>query len=343
MLKINLLPPYIHQRKQVKIATGVVVLLIAAEVGILVAARGGPMAERDRLNQDLQQKQAQVTALQAVGTESADVLGKEAGLAPKYDFLTGMLKYNRAYPDLYRRTAAYTYSEAMMLDLQAQGNTLSFNAYVSNPVHVSRLMLGLSRSPDFDGLPQIQGVPGFSAAEETQRQQQEEGATPGSEVIGGIMGAPGAMGGMPGMPGMPGSEGGYPGMEGGPGMAGAPGMPGMEGGPGMMSPPGMGGGYPGMPGMDGGPGMMGGGGGGNLEALGIAKARKKPKGFNVSVTCALKSPIPRPSYMSSDQQAGATGGGGGGMGMGGYPGMGGGPGMMSSPMAGPMPGGAGYP
>jgi hypothetical protein len=327
MLKINLLPPSINVARQRNIAIGVVTLLIAAEVGLLIMARNGPLAENERLKGRDTESVSQLTQLQGVQSQASAVVGEEGKIAPKYDFITGLMEYNKEYPKLYRHLSGYTYREVMFLNLEATPNSATIDAYVSNPADVSRLLIGLSNSPDIQGLPVISGVPGWNEEEQRQRRleerrQETDGNTPDSLIIGGFGGGyPGAGGGYPGMGGAEG--GGYPGMGGGgyPGGGGGSGYPGMGGF-------GEGGGYPGMGG-GGYPGGGGGGGTGSLDKLPIAEARRKPRGFTVSVTLALKKTILRPEYGTSASQAGAGGGGGGYPGMGGgggYPGMGGGAG-----------------
>jgi hypothetical protein len=348
MLKVNLLPPYIHMRKKLRMAIVFVVILLIAEVGGLIYAETGPAAEFARLEQDLATKQAQLAAVQKIKGDTDKVVAEEGSFKPKWEFLVETPKYNRKLPELYDRTQRYIYRDVMLLDIAAQQNSMQFSAYVSDPVDVSRLMLGLTRSPDFNGLPQVTGVPGFGQ-QEKQRREQEGGSVPESSIIGSEGSRPTALGG--GGQGAPGPGMG-PGMMGGgsPSMMAGPGMSGGMGGPGMMSGPpgGMAGGYPGggggmMGGMGG--GMMGGmggmgggmgGGSGSIDKLNIQTATQKPRGFTVQVKAELKNTITRPSYMSSDTQAGKGGGGGGGMGgmMGMMGGMGGG-------MAGGYPGGGG--
>jgi hypothetical protein len=311
MIKINLLPPHIHQRKQIKVAVGIVGVLLVAEIAGLLAARTAPQKLKEELTATLADRDSKLSAVKSVGTEASTVVSGEQALAPKYNFITDMLKYNKAYPDLYERTAGYTYKEAMFLNLEAFGSQLKFDAYVSDPADVARLMVGLSNSPDFTGLPQVSGVPDYNSAERKKREQDLNSENvPESLVIGGVVGAPGA-GGYPG--GYPG--GGYPG-GGYPGGGYPGGAPSGE----MPSYPGGGSGMPGYPGAEGGSG--GGGGTGNLNLLKLEQAKLKPRGFTVTVTCALKTPTTRPSYGTSESQLGSSGGGGGGS-MGGYPGSGG--------------------
>jgi hypothetical protein len=351
MIKINLLPPSINAAKQRNIAIGVIALLIAAEIGAVIFVRQGPLATKAELENRKSEAQSQQNELSPFGQQSTQVLGDEAALAPKYDFITNMMKYNREYPNLYRTTARYTYAEVMFLNLEAQQNSLRFDAYVSSPVDVSRLMLGLTRHPQIQGLPTLSGVPGFDEAEqarrrEEERQREQQANLPGSSIIGaapggaageagggfGMMGAPGGANGPGGGGMMPGAVMGPGGGMGGGGGNG-PGGPSVMGAPagGASMGMSMGAGPQGMEGMMGAMGG-GGGGGGNLGKLGLDAALQKPRGFTVTVTCALRPLMTRPSYGTSDSQAGAGGGGGGG-----YGGPGGGMGMM--PMMSNGPGG----
>jgi hypothetical protein len=329
MLKINLIPPGIHRARQVKVATAVVALLVAAEVGVLIYARQAPMARNKELKDRLLVVESQRTALQKIGTDATAVLGEKAALEPKYLFMTGMLEYNKAYPAVYRNTARWTYREVTFLSLVAGANQVQFDGYVNHPRDVSRLMLGLSRAPHLQGLPTVTGVPGYDPEQEqalrTEERALESGNVPGSTIIGGR--APG--GASVSASGMMGS-GGYPG---GGASGGSGGMMGMMARGGAGGYPG-GGGSGGSGGMMGGGGMGrmggGGGGGGSLEAFNIADARRKPRGFTVNVTCMLLKPISRPSYGNSNSASGGGGGGGGGMrpgGMGGGMGGNGGGGM----------------
>lgn len=345
MLKINLLPKSINVARQRNVAIGVVTVLVAAEVGVLLFMRQAPLKHRDDLNARKTEVESHLTELQGVKSKADAVNAEESALAPKYDFLTNMVKYNKQHPALYRRIARYTYSEATFLNLEASANQVKFDAYVANPTDVSRLLLGLSRSPDLQGLPAITGVPGWDEAEEAKRradEKKQDANTNLPEAGSGVIGAAGRGG----APGMEGSPAGYPG-----GMSGYPGgSSGYPGGGGAPTAAGSfsggssaGGGYPGGGGSPGGGGYPGGGGqggGGDISKFNIEKARRKPRGFTVNVTCALKTPLSaRPSYADSDAQAGSGGGAGGG---GGYPGGGGG-GFGGYPGGGGPSGGGGYP
>lgn len=343
MIKINLLPSHINRRKQVKVSVVLVTLLLAGEIAGLLYARNAPLHQKDVLTKRKDEVNTQLTAVQTVGGEASKVISEEKGFEPKFTFISGLKDYNEAYPKLYTETAQYTYENAMFLDLGTTQNALQFHAYVTDPADVARLMIGLTNSPDFQGLPSITGVPDFNSAEQKQRDSELGGAVPtDSNIIGGGVVGDGNAGGAPGGGGGNGPGGMSPGMGGGNGpgggmrmgsgmsmgMGGGNGPGGMGMKPGGGAPMGMALGSAGGGNGPGGGSSGGGGNGGDLGVLKIGNAVKKPRGFMVTVTCNLKKPITRPGYGRSETMIGSGGGGGGGpMGMGGGNGPGGGMGM----------------
>jgi len=332
VIKINLLPPYIHEKRKRNVAIGIVGVLVAAEVAGLVMATAGPRKTRDELTAKKTDVEGQLSKLQTLGTKSQGVAADESKFRPKFDFITGMVEYNDQYPDLYARTAGYTYREVMYLDLEAMNNQLKFNAYVTSPSDVSRLLLGLTRSGDITGLPQIAGVPGYTQQERL-RDQEGNADIAASNFLGYDQYSMGAQGGaMPGFGAGASDTGAAPGLGGmatgpsmgsfgGGAMGGGGNGPSGGGGGAMMAGASAAGDVGGMGGMDSGAGAFagagggGGGTGGGLAALNLASARRRPKGFTVTVTCALRTTIVRPTYGSSGsaQAGGGMGGGMGGM------------------------------
>ena len=310
MIKINLLPAYINQRKRMKVAIAVVTLLVAAEVAGFLIYRQGPEQQQAELTAKQQQVDNELNSLKQVGTQASAVNAEEATFKPKFQFIDNLETYNKRLPDMYSTTAAYTYREATLLSMTANGPQMAMNAYISKPDDIARLLLGLSRNPEFSGLPTGAGNPGYDPAQELLANQRRD-PNAASTILGGTL-----------MPGM---------QFGGAGAGGAGMMPPMMsgGGAGMMPGMQMGGGGPpmgsagaGMMGMMGG-GRMGGGGGvgagggrGDLSVLPIAGSRLTPRGFTVNIAAQLLYPASSywPSYGSSDSQLGSGGGGGGSMG-----------------------------
>ena len=343
MVKINLLPPYIHERKHRALAIAAVVLFVAGEIGgIFFLSQPLQVKKRGLVDQTAAEQQ-KLEALTKVSTDSATLAGKESEIKPKYEFITGMVEFNKAYPDLYAHTAAFTYREATVLDMEASQNVLRFNAYLTEASDISRLMLGLARSDRFVGLPSVSNPPGYSAAEEAARKAAAANAEIAQGTIVGSMADPGASsafgapglagggfgggfgGGAPGM--MMGSGGGGGGFAGAGGPAGGMADPGGgfgAGGPGMM---GSGGGFsaggPGMggpdPAMGGAGGMMMSSGGGFAGAGGPEPGMMMGSGGGGGVT-------------SASLDGGGGGFGGGGFGGGGFGGGGGGGGGGLGPL-----------
>lgn len=343
MVKINLLPPHIHERKHRALAIAAVVLFVAGEIGGIVVLSQPLQAKKKDLADQKVAEQQKLDALTKVSTDSATLAGKESEIKPKYDFITGMVEFNKAYPDLYAHTAAFTYREATVLDMEASQNVLRFNAYLTDATDISRLMLGLARSDRFVGLPSVSNPPGYSAAEEAARKAAAANAEIAQGTIIGSVADPGASsafgapglagggfggGGAPGM--MMGSGGGFDPAGGGFAGAGGPaaGMAGSgggfgAGGPGMMMGSGGGGFSPGGPGMGGpdptmngaGGMMMSSGGGGFAGAGGPAPGMMMGSGGGGG------------GVTSASLDGGAGGFGGGGFGGGGFGGGGGGGGL----------------
>ncbi|MBM3459375.1 MAG: hypothetical protein FJX77_12700, partial [Armatimonadetes bacterium] len=161
MLKINLLPPHLKERKKRNLAIAVVTLLVAGEVaGVFIASQ--PLQQRrTELEAQKTDENTRLNKLTTISTNSVALAGKESEIAPKRDFLRGMRDFNKALPDLYEHTAGFTYREATVLNMEASQNQLRFNAYLTSASDISRLMLGLSRSDRFVGLPAISSPPGY--------------------------------------------------------------------------------------------------------------------------------------------------------------------------------------
>src|SRR5690348_9331350 len=99
MIKINLLPAYINQRKRMKVAIAVVTLLVAAEVAGFIIYRQGPVQQGEELTQRQQQVEGELSALQTVGTKANAVNAEEATFAPKKNFIDRIKLYNERLPN----------------------------------------------------------------------------------------------------------------------------------------------------------------------------------------------------------------------------------------------------
>jgi Tfp pilus assembly protein PilN len=314
MLRINLLPSYIYEKKT-KVAHIVAALLLMLVVlgGSLawaLAASGTKAAAQKRLD-TANSFQSQYTD---IDTQITDVKTQVAAIQAKQDFISGSQTYNTAWPVAIDAVAQDVPPYILLNSLNisaADHHVVTLTGFGQHEMDLARWWIALRNdtfkfSNVFITLPEHPYPAGGTQA----------GGAGGFGFGAGMMG--GKRGGMMGGP--PGMMGGAPGMMG-------PGGPGM----GMMGP--------------GGPGM-GRGGFGNARNTGTATASEVQgrKGYDFTATLMLVDKLAPPTTapawtgVPAPNTAGssATGMGGMGMGMmGGPPGMMGGPPMMGGPAGAP--------
>jgi hypothetical protein len=342
MLKINLLPSYIYERKKIRVAWATVVAVVLLEIVALAAFQAKLINDENAKAAEVTEAETHAQRVQKLVTDAQNEKAKIAPITQKVQFIKDILKFNLVRPNLFQNAAEYTLKGIRYSHMEASGNVLTIQATAPTLSAMGRYLIYMQGNPDFTAV-QIAGGAGYPPG------NQNEGA--------GISGASSSYGGSsspsgpPGYPGGPaggaigGPPGGPPGMYGGP-----PGGPGGYGGPSGSAPVG----YAGAPGGSGGPGGYGGPGGpggyggpggttdtgGQLPGLQAAlggtgetwggrwyntRARLVPQdkdfivaGYPFTVTATLVEPINRPVYGQS--AATDTSGGYGGGGYGGYPG-----------------------
>lgn len=215
MLRINLLPAYIAERRKTR-------LTIAAFSAAFLAVTGGLLAYyfvKEAQVQDLEAKaSAEETAAQAVQAIQAQAQTTRSGVQPildKVSYVDQVRFYNTLRPRIYRQVAAYTHKDIQYNSMAVTGRSLAVSAFAKNLSDIGRFLITMFGNPDLTAV-SVSGPPGWPAGQ-----------------AGGGGGAAG---------GYPGGGGGYPGggLE-GPGAGGFEGPP-AGGFPGGDMP---GGGYPG--------------------------------------------------------------------------------------------------
>ncbi len=332
MLRINLLPSYIYEKKT-KYAhlVGALLLMFVVLGGCIVwalAAAGTKAAAQKRLD-TANQFQTQYTD---IDTQITDVKTQVAAIQAKQDFISGSQTYNTAWPVAIDAVAQDVPPYILLNSLNispADHHVVTLTGFGQHEMDLARWWIAL-RNDTFK----------FSNVYITLPEHPYP--ADGSQAGGGFGGFGGMGMGGPGgkRMGMMGPGGPGNGMMGAPGMS-RPGMPGMS----MMGP-----GGPGMGMM--GPGMMGPGGFGNSRNAGTATPSEVHgrKGYDFTATLMLIDKLAPPAVAPAWTGVPApstTGSASTGMGMMG-PGMSmmgpGGPPMMGGPSApGAMPpaGGAG--
>jgi hypothetical protein len=362
MLKINLLPAYIHERKKIRATWATMLALLGALTAGLIAYQGSLISQEQRLAEEVTMKEQKAQQVQKLVSDAAAERDKIKPIEGKVTFIKDILAFNKVRPDLFQRVSEYTFKGIRYNQMQAEGNVLTIQAFAPDLSSAGRYLIYMQGNPDLATV-NISAVPGYPPG------NQNEGSTFGGTTdtgSGGYGGAAGTGYGPPGMsgpggpPGSPGGGYGAPGGGYGPpgGAISGPGAPpgGGPGGMGYGGPPGAGGpgGYPGAPGGDTGTaegqlpgytaalGQDGGVWGGrwfstrNRLIPDRSDPTQYPTGFPFSVTATLVKPINRPIYGQTTDQTTDTSGG-----YGGYPGAGGGYGPPGMPGGYGPPGGPG--
>jgi cell division protein FtsB len=269
MLRINLLPAYIAERRKTRTAivlSTVAFALVCAGLLFFYVTLSAQVAAKEQEATDEEQKQA---AVEAIKSKTTQIRAQIAPLQDKVNFVENVRFHNTLAPTIYRNAAKYTIRQVEYNSMKITGNSLTIGGFVSGEggrnepsgrqavQNFGRYLITFFGNPDITAL-SVQGLPGYP-----------------SPATGTGTGTGANTGGFPG---------GFPG--------GPPG--GFSGGPG--GPPG---GFPGGPGGDfpGAPGQS--------AALGQLPSRP---GFPFTATATLKRPVTAPTVPASAGGGTAVGG-----------------------------------
>jgi hypothetical protein len=304
MLRINLLPSYVAQRRQNKkfIAGWTTIFIVA--VALALAFQYAYLVPKDAQETSLAN-----IALAATGVITADQTEAstiKSGVAPiqgKLDFYNKVHQYNLLYPQLYLNIARYSSPKILYYKMSVMGTTLTIDAYTPSIEALGRYLQWMYTEPDITSV-NISAIP-------TPEQAAEKIYLYKGTVIGMSGGAATTQGGrssssIPGIP--PGVNVTLP--------AGSPGSQrnGPGGPPGGFNPPGT---LPGLVPSAQGPGQFGGG-QTTPFALLLADPDFNPKyykvvvrktdGFTFVATCTLKKAFapPAPPSPAAAAPAGST-------------------------------------
>lgn len=293
MLRINLLPPYVTQRRLTKRLIPVFALLVALSVALPLVAYISMKNHLADLTQQAETAEAQKNANDALEASAKSTLAQVQPILDKLKFVQDVHAFDRAQVALFNTLAdksprnSFIYSGVTS---DAGYNTLTIKAYSPSVEEVGRYLQAMYQEPDFSSVV-VDKIPGYP---DNVQHRWYLGKT---MVFADGASASGGAGGGGGYPG--GGGGGYPGGGGN-----------------------RGGGYPG-----GGGGYPGGGGGTSAASNGPPGYTPAALGPNGPSNVPPGVGPPPPELTGGIPTAGATAGGGypggtGGAG-GGYPGGGG--------------------
>ena len=162
MLKINLLPSYIFEKRKVR-RTGMMfgVLLLGVAVGMF-AWYSVLAAKQRELTVQVADMEAKANEVKALETQVAAEKAKSPTLQNKVGFIENVMNYNLEYPKLYEELAKYTYSRILYRSVEPSGTQLKIAASARSVGDCGRYLLNMYRATHvFSGVT-IDSVPGWS-------------------------------------------------------------------------------------------------------------------------------------------------------------------------------------
>jgi hypothetical protein len=160
VLKINLLPPYIYERRK----TRKVILAFSALFVAIVFALLTWWISISNKQKDLETRvaEAEMRAQQVLAIEQQrDVeKAKLPTIKAKVDFMDALMAYNLEAPKLYEEIAKYTYGRVRLLSIQPSGgNQVTIQAHARTLGDCGRYLMNLYRAQHIFSSVTISGVP----------------------------------------------------------------------------------------------------------------------------------------------------------------------------------------
>lgn len=164
MIKINLLPKSIYEKKIVKNTA----LLFGALVVAIIAI--GVLYTQFVLVPQVQAEEQLATETEAIEKEVVAIEGErdawKAKIPPiksKLDFINNVLEYNKQFPKLYEEIAKWTYEKISYVGMTCDGTQVSMAARARSLDDLGRYLLNMYRATDLFTEVTIAGVPGYPA------------------------------------------------------------------------------------------------------------------------------------------------------------------------------------
>lgn len=163
MLRINLLPSYVAQRRitrQVGIIACVLFFLSVAIPFYLYL-----QADRDRADMEAKatQAEAQQQITQGYVTDAAGRRSQIAPLKAKVDFVNQVYAYNLSQVKFYQTIAQYSDPRVIYTDATVAGTVLTIKAFCPSLADVGRYLQAIYNEPDFQTVA-IDKLPGYPEA-----------------------------------------------------------------------------------------------------------------------------------------------------------------------------------
>ncbi len=186
MLRINLLPAYVAQRRlntRLAVTFGVLFVAIVGSLGSWYAILEPQIAVwKDKADQADQNK----TEIEGLNAQAAAATATIAPIQTKLQFVKDVQAYNLAYIQLYQTVAKYTSPRILYKSMAVSGTTMTISAYTPSFADLGRYLQVMYTEPDVNTV-SISGIPGYGS--------------PNPDVVDTQTVPTGAIGHLPGYPG----------------------------------------------------------------------------------------------------------------------------------------------
>ena len=163
MLRINLLPAYVSQRRLTrKLVLGFSVLVLLC-IAVPLALFLSTQAKRVDMENQATAAEAGKAKTDALKAQAAAQRSQIAPLKAKVDFVASVRKYNRDLVTFWNTVAQYSDPRIIYTDAQVTGPTLTLKAYAPTIAEVGRYLQAMYQEPDFTTV-EIDKLPGYPDA-----------------------------------------------------------------------------------------------------------------------------------------------------------------------------------
>lgn len=161
MLKINLLPPYIFERRKVRqtaILFGMIFMVVLGGMVGWWIVLGQKEAALKVEVADMQAKAQQVLQLEATIKAEED---KIPPIKERMDYFRAVMSYNTKFPALYEELTKYTYERVLYRSIQPSNNALTIQAHAKSLGDAGRYLLNMYRAKHLFSNVSMSAVPGY--------------------------------------------------------------------------------------------------------------------------------------------------------------------------------------
>ena len=162
MLKINLLPKYIYERRKIyQLASILGVLFIAIVFGMF--AWWFMLGNKEIiLTGQVDEMELKTSILNDLQKQVDDEKAKLPPVESKVKFVEDLMAYNLKVPQLYEELARYTYARILYKSITPSGSQLTIQAHAGSLADCGRYLMNIYRATNIFSSVTINAVPGWS-------------------------------------------------------------------------------------------------------------------------------------------------------------------------------------